>query len=468
MKIALLHYHLKTGGVTTVLKRQVAALRGNCDTLVLTGDRAETTLPCRVAEIPEIGYDRPGSPLHSAQPVAEKILEAISTAWPRGCDVLHVHNPTLAKNRCILQVLKRLQQSGVALFLQIHDFAEDGRPKAYFREPYPADCHYGVINSRDRGILLKAGLDAAGVHLIPNAIEPLPVATQGRPDPFVIYPIRAIRRKNLGEAILLALFLRNGQRLAVTQPPNSPQDIASYRLWKRYVMERGLRVSFDVGRQYDFGALVGAAASMVTTSIAEGFGFSFLEPWTAGKLLWGRKLDDICRDFEQNGVRLDALYSRLEVPFVWLDTEVFSRRWRAAAVAAAEAYDYALAPGAVERGLDALKRSAVADFGNLDEVLQRQILSRLLKDAAARADLVGLNPWLAHPGDGSDSAGIIANNRKVVADCYGPSPYRERLLTIYDRVVHHPVRHRIDKRVLLEAFFDFEHFPLLKWGTHDD
>ena len=259
MKIAFLHYHLKTGGVTTVLRGQIAAIREVCDTLVLTGDRAGTAWPCEVVEIPEIGYDRPDSPPHAPQPVADKILKAISNAWPRGCDVLHVHNPTLAKNRCFLRVLNRLQQSGVPLFLQIHDFAEDGRPGAYFREPYPTDCHYGVINSRDREILLRAGLDPAGVHLVPNAIQPLPVEKR-RPEPLVLYPIRAIRRKNLGEAILLSLFLQNGQRLDVSQPPNSPQDIASYRAWNRYVKEKRLNVNFDVGQKVDFLALVGAAA----------------------------------------------------------------------------------------------------------------------------------------------------------------------------------------------------------------
>ena len=466
MKIAFLHYHLKTGGVTTVLRGQVAAIRAVCDTLVLTGDRAGTVWPCEVAEIPEIGYDRPGISPPAPQAVADKILAVITQAWPRGCDVLHVHNPILAKNRCFLRVLNRLQQSGVHLFLQIHDFAEDGRPNAYFREPYPADCHYGVINSRDREILIRAGLDPGGVHLVPNAIQPLPVVMSRR-EPLVLYPIRAIRRKNLGEAILLSLFLLNGQRLDVSQPPNSPQDIASYRAWKRYVKENRLNVNFEVGQKVDFSALVGAAASMVTTSIAEGFGFSFLEPWTAGLLLWGRKLGEVCRDFEQNGVRLDHLYDRLAVPFDWFDPDAFFQRWRAAVLAAADAYDTALAPEAVDHGLAAMRRGKTVDFGNLDETSQRQIISRLLTDAAARANLVTLNPWLEHPGVASESTDIIANNRKAVADRYSPAFYRERLLKIYDRVAHHPVRHRIDKRVLLDAFFDLERFPLLKWGAYD-
>jgi hypothetical protein len=57
-----------------------------------------------------------------------------------------------------IKILKSLQKRGVNLFLQIHDFAEDGRPFDYFADEYPADCHNGVINQRDYEILLAAGL----------------------------------------------------------------------------------------------------------------------------------------------------------------------------------------------------------------------------------------------------------------------------------------------------------------------
>ena len=37
MRIAFVHYHLKTGGVTTVIKRQVDAIQNTCDVLTITG-----------------------------------------------------------------------------------------------------------------------------------------------------------------------------------------------------------------------------------------------------------------------------------------------------------------------------------------------------------------------------------------------------------------------------------------------
>lgn len=57
------------------------------------------------------------------------------------------------------------------LFLQLHDFAEDGRPLAYFPDEYVPDCHYGVINSRDYSIFLKAGFKKDGLHKIFNIVD---------------------------------------------------------------------------------------------------------------------------------------------------------------------------------------------------------------------------------------------------------------------------------------------------------
>jgi len=62
---------------------------------------------------------------------------------------------------------------------------------------------------------------------------------------------------------------------------------------------------------------------------------------------------------------------------------------------------------------------------------------------------------------------MIENNRSVVTAHYGAENYREQLLSIYERVVNQPVQQRIDKQVLLDAFFDLDRFSLLKWGAYD-
>ncbi len=467
MKIAFVHYHLKTGGVTTVLRRQIAAIQGACDALVLTGDRAKSELPCKVMEIPELGYDQPGVSPPAPDRIAERMLKALSDIWPGGCDVMHVHNPTLAKNRQFLQIIKRLQQAGVNLFLQIHDFAEDGRPDVYFEEDYPANCHYGVINARDAAILMGVGLDGAGIHHIPNAVEGLSVNGSRDPKPRILYPVRALRRKNLGEAILLSMFFNAGRRLAVTQPPNSPTDTVSYRDWICWVRKNRLHVDFEVGKNVDFPTLVGTSESVITTSVAEGFGFSFLETWLAGKMLWGRRLGDICADFEDNGIRLDSLYDRLDVPLAWIDADAFSRKWHEAVLNAAEHYGHIVAADAIDRAFARLTHGDRIDFGLLGEKFQRQVLVRLISDPVTKAELISLNPWFSHPGAVSDPSAMIESNRRAVEQHYGTQQYRNRLMAIYDRIVNHPVCHHIDKGALLDAFFDLDRFSLLKWGAYD-
>jgi hypothetical protein len=467
MKIAFLHYHLRTGGVTTVLKQQIAALQDRCEILVLTGDRAGAKLPCRVVEIPGLGYDRPGVPPLAPDNLAGCVLKTLSDMWPGGCDLLHVHNPTLSKNRNLIQCIKWLQASGITLFLQVHDFAEDGRPGVYTREPYPADCHYGVINARDKQILVDAGLKSSGVHLIPNAVTPLPSMPGNVPEGLVLYPVRAIRRKNIGEAVLLSLCLRPGQYLGITQPPNSQQDRKSYLDWKAYVKKNGLNVDFDMGQYFDFPTLVAASSSMVTTSISEGFGFSFLEPWTAGKVLWGRRLGSICSDFEGNGLCLDTLYNRLDVPMDWFDADQLLQTWKMVVMHAAEILGHSFSQAHLQHVTGGWARDGLMDFCLLNEPCQRQVISHLLSDPDAKQHLQSLNPRVSAPRPEDDMSEMCINNRKVVSTHYGLKTYRDQLLSTYHRVVHEPVHQRIDKQAILDAFFDLERFFLLEWGTYE-
>jgi hypothetical protein len=466
MKIAFVHYHLKTGGVTTVIRRQIAALQGLGEALILTGDRSTGAWSCPIIEIPGLGYDRPHAASPSPDRIAEQVLGKLAAAGFGGCDILHVHNPLLAKNRSFLQILKRLRQAGINLFLQVHDFAEDGRPDLYFVESYPRNCHYGVINGRDYHMLIKAGLDPAGVHLIPNTVGPekRPHGPAGRP--MVLYPVRAIRRKNIGEALMLSLFIRSGQRIAITQPPNSPQDIGSYQDWVAWATAKKIPLDFEIGRKANYDDLVSGAASMITTSISEGFGLAFLEPWPAGKLLWGRRLSDVCQDFENGGICLKALYDRLQVPLDWIDIHAFSRAWRQAVSKASRAYAFRIPAHQAETAFSHMTRDACIDFGLLSEPFQRQVLDRLIGDPSTRADIAALNPWIAVPRRSTDHRALINANSRAVQRAYGMKRHRRRLLQAYAQVTDHPVEHRIDKRVLQGAFIDLDRFPLLKWSPY--
>jgi hypothetical protein len=465
MRIAFIHYHLKPGGVTTVLKQQLRAIQEDCESLVITGEPPEESFPADCIHIPGLAYDGTYIIKESPEHIAESILKAIQTKWEEGCDILHVHNPLLKKNRHFLKILKSLQQNRLNLFLQQHDFAEDGRPTAYYREPYIANCHYGVINSRDYRILLKAGLKRQGLHMLTNAVSDIPLKETREPaENFVLYPVRAIRRKNIGEAILLSLFFMNAARLCITLPPNSPADIKAYEEWKRFSAGHDLPISFDVGLKHDFSELISASHFLISTSIGEGFGFSFLEPWTAKKLLWGRDLPDITKDFKKLGMGLEHLYPQLRIPISKGQKENFSVQWKSCVVENCRRFDSAVEPAVIDAAFDKMTANNCVEFGLLDESFQKEIIVKTLSNKKYKAVILKTNPFLSCPGRVPDAEALVEKNRKVIKSHFNQSTYKENLMHVYKTACSQPVAHRIDKTVLLKSFFNLNRFSLLTWG----
>ena len=462
-----MHYHLKTGGVTTVIKQQLEVIERQCDTLVITGYSSPKPFPANHVIIPELAYTNDFEGSFNPDDVAHKIQKAIYSRFNGPCDVLHVHNPTLAKNKQFLKILNSLQERGINLFLQIHDFAEDGRLLVYFAEDYPADCHYGVINLRDYETMLKAGLKKKGLHRIANAVNPSHLKGQpGREKSNVLYPIRAIRRKNIGEAILLSMFFRRHQPLTITLPPNSPADINSYKGWKTFVKKQNLNIEFDKGLTHDFGAMILSADFLITTSITEGFGFSYLEPWILVKLLWGRKLPAICRDFEMNGIRLNHLYTKLCVPVEWIGLRRFYEKWSQCVSRVSRCFNIAITNALIRNAFDSITQQGIIDFGVLDEVSQKRVLVSLMNSRKNSEKLIQLNPFLNNPGSVTDQSELIRYNQEAIFQHYNLKAYGDRLREIYRKVSNLKVKHRIDKTVLKSEFFNLEDFSLLKWSEY--
>jgi hypothetical protein len=323
-----------------------------------------------------------------------------------------------------------------------------------------------VINSRDHGLLVKAGLRPTGCHLLPNMVSPLPLAETAPPDRGqVLYPVRAIRRKNIGEALLLALFLPPEHRLGITLLPTSTVDQGSYQMWCRLAEELLPMVGFAVGVGARFADLVHAAPFLITTSITEGFGFSFLEPWTAGRTIWGRRLEAVCDDFAARGIDLSHLYTRLRVPLAWIDGADFAARWLAAYARTHRQFGLDLADGAAESALAEVIREGAMDFGLLHEDHQQAVIRRLADCPADRSRLARLQPALRHLGSLADAEERIGRNRRAIIKHYGPEAYRKRLERIY-KAVQNPVRQRIDKASLCRAFLKPAAFSLLKWSPY--
>jgi len=377
----LVHYHLRPGGVTRVIETVSRQLtRAGIPHRILAGTPSQDpSLPVTV--LPALDYGANG-----ARDFLGPLLTQAAPAPPR---LWHFHNPALGKVPELSAALADLAHRGEPILFQHHDFAEDGRPDN-FRAldgidalyPHADHARHATINSRDRDHLLAAGLPAERTLLLPNPVTPpatIPPPPGGPPR--VLYPVRGILRKNLGETLLLATHAPPAARFAIALSPTNPRWQPSHDRWAALADELGLQLDFDVverlapapGADRDYPGWLARSTHCLTTSVAEGFGLALLEPATLGRPLVGRRIPWIDRDLAAAGIRAGRFYDRLLVPPDWID------------------------PAAVARELDQARRDDLAaygrphrpldppdlDFARLPPTWQERVIRRARTDPAA-------------------------------------------------------------------------------------
>ena len=482
MRIALVHYHLQFGGVTRIICHQQNALRQQgISTVVLTGKPPLFDFPGTFRVVPGLQYEADRPEITPAE-LAAQMCAAAGEALAGAPDVWHVHNHSLGKSLVLPAALCILAGQGEHLLFQIHDFAEDGRPDNYHamlagmaggekrtlsRLLYPQaeHLHYAVLSSRDYQYLRDGGLDREHLHLLPNPVDLGQVAEKEpvvkAAAPLWLYPTRAIRRKNLGEFLLWSALAPAGTRFAITSGPENPAERGRYDRWKQLAAELGLPVEFEaVGRAgRTFIDMLRQASGVVTTSVAEGFGMAFLEPWSVGTPVCGRNLPEVTAGFRQEGIVLPWSYERLNIPESWIGLGRL--------VAAAEeglrrnlaAYGRCPAADDLERLLDAWISEGLVDFGRLDEPLQELVLQRL---AHAPGQAVDIGPAaLPNP---QDLCAMVENNRCLLRSCHNLAQYGVVVEQIYRRVAASSVTplDSLDGEVLLDRFLAPERLALLR------
>jgi glycosyltransferase involved in cell wall biosynthesis len=396
-------------------------------------------------------------------------------------DLWHVHNHCLGKNLALPGALIALAERRQRLLLHPHDFAEDGRSRLYARlldrlaggdavrlsrqlYPLAEHLHYAVLNDRDRSFLAAAGVPPERLHLLPNAVS-LPARTERSECPFPdrklwLYPTRAIRRKNLGELLLWSTLANEQDLFATTQAPQNPTEKPRYRHWVELAKELRLPVEFELGERVDdFPALLASAEAMVTTSVAEGFGLAFLEPWLAGRPLVGRDLPEITRDFASAGLDLGGLYARLEVPLDWLDHKRLVAAMQSAICDVMAAYGRKETPKDLELLWSSAVRDGYIDFGRLDETAQEEVLRHLASDTRDRAYLRPTH--LAKPSDPN----LTEHNRINAERDFSIAGYGHRLDSIYRSLLDASIDSKLsaaDGSRLLDLFLAPERLFLLR------
>jgi len=392
MTILIIHYHLRAGGVTRVIASQARVLEEMGHRAVIAssgpveGWKSETLL------IPELDYQKEGSI------PTEELLAVKADLWI-------IHNPTLGLNSGYPDLIEKAAISGTRILMQCHDFVEDGRPSNYQLlagrdKIYPtADhIHYALINRRDFGILREAGVPKQRCHYLPNAVNPPVIAESNISETLVFYPVRGIRRKNLGELCLLASHAPRGVRFAVALRSSSEEPEFIHDEWVRFSEELDLPIEFDVigkGTLY-FKAWLERASHFVTTSISEGFGLTFLDPAFLKKPLIGRDLPEITCDFIDYG----TLYQNIPVSLEHLPgLEICYRQEMTKTM---NSYGRPIRAKDLDKAWENFSAGGEIDFGNLPEKFQRQIirkvrlprLSSWLADALKQpAQVVETSPW---------------------------------------------------------------------------
>ncbi|QDV73592.1 HAD family hydrolase [Botrimarina mediterranea] len=432
MRLAIVHHHLNRGGVTSVIVNHLRSLatlpaerRPERVVVLYDGQRdgwpdaLPDEFPIELVVEPALAYDpldAKADPAKLAMTLAQRLADCGLAA---DNTLLHTHNHSLGKNASLPGALQRLAGDGWRMLLQVHDFAEDNRPDNYRHlqdaigetdpdrlgevvYPQGSGLHYATLTERDADILLSAGVAAERVHPLPNPAAEfgeMPSQDEARGRVFgalglpstarlVVYPVRGIRRKNLGEMLLLSALAPEGTYFAVTLRPKNPVEAASFDRWRLLAESLDLPCRFDIGSPReeggygcDFKDALAAADAILTTSVAEGFGMVFLEAWLAGKPLIGRDLPEITSEFKAAGMRFRSLWAEL----------------RAAAC------------------LD-------ADFAQLTPAEQANVIRQTTRPAVP-LDL-GIET----------AAADVAANAAVVRDVYSVTRLGERLAEVYGRV----------------------------------
>ncbi|RCS56177.1 hypothetical protein DTL42_00170 [Bremerella cremea] len=493
MNLAIVHHHLNRGGVTQVILNHLRSLHESGAgekyerIVVFYGGRAsgwptqkEPALArVELEAIPSIDYDTEVPP--DQPPPYDAMAEALRRLeLSPESTLLHVHNHTLGKNVAWPAALRQLACDGYRLLLQLHDFAEDFRPENYRRqvayyqdqqsgmqEVYFQASHvqYAVLNSRDRAILRQAGVEENRLTWLPNpvpAFPPLPHYADARKklrekfkvseqDRYVVYPVRGIRRKNVGELVLWSALCPRPATFGITLAPVNPAELTSYEMWKAFAQEKNLPCKFDVGGEegLTFHENLAAADAIINTSVAEGFGLVFLEAWLTENLLIGRDLPEISADFKAAGLRLDSL-----TPAIWIPVrspisgcELFSlANYRQRLI---ELYRDVLSDfgqdlsemTTVEQQLDQRLSEEWIDFAFLTTAAQREVIDSVVRDKDLAEAIVDANEQVMRPliQPNANFDATIEANAKVVLSRFGLQDTGERLRDQYARLMQQAV-----------------------------
>ena len=438
MNVVIVHCHFERGGVTQVVRNHVQAILQRDPTTrvtLLSGSRISDLDDDFLRHVQHrivdgLDYDDRVAPAGwtdtSVDALSGNVLTALNSSGCSSADtVIHWHNHSLGKNAVTPQIIRRLAGIGWRFLLQIHDFAEDYRPENLkrlldhsgastaaqldcFLYPTAPAIHYATLTTGDQRVLQDVGVEADRRHTLPNAVV---LHNDGRNVPdqdcresslrrvrrafrlpddarWSVYPVRGIRRKNVGELLLLSQLMPSDVHTGITLCPTTEIERQSYRRWQAMAKRFAPRVVFDAGHHSDvsFDDNLNASEFVVSTSVAEGFGMVFLEPWLAGRGVVARRIASATDDFVAAGMQLDRQYDAIWIPgdSAWLNevAEEFKQARDRAFMGLPDEWAEASGPAT-----DGLVVDDAIDFAKLTPRRQADVLHRCRDDGGFMAEI---------------------------------------------------------------------------------
>jgi hypothetical protein len=420
-----IHYHLRPGGVSTVIKRYVETFNQckatNTRCYVISscqGINEEDYAPAQLIDIEECGYQSFASKeqfIALRDLIFQKIDSQFAAIGEKKVLVV-AHNLTLAKNPALSSAIRLLaikwSSPQIRFFSVIHDFSEEGR----------ADLMAQIINLESLGIPIRDELYCTGVpvhYVVPNrnsfdllSQNHFPVtllqnpissrktaeisynradllnklkkiATQSQitldtEKRIFYYPVRLISRKNIFEAIVLTCIACDGTLLAGPAGKGTV-DNKRFNVIQSFIIKNRLSVLFNAGDAVTkiypgatdpVSQLLNICDMVVSSSIAEGFGYSLYEPWIYGKSVIARKPTGFVTP---DGWNDSALYSWFPVPEEWVSFDELELAYKTQYY---RCYKEDLSWNIKEN----FCVNSTVDFGALNEKMQMQIVENVLND----------------------------------------------------------------------------------------
>ncbi|HJZ41142.1 MAG TPA: hypothetical protein VJ203_12300 [Bacteroidales bacterium] len=429
MKVIILHYHLNPGGVTRIVESQVKGLEtvaGDMEITILSGHEGATPGISGVSAgvHTSLYYQFPESQ-HINQHEERRIIVSYIKGHLSPDTILHCHNANLGKNPAFSAAVFQLAGEGYGIVNHCHDFPEDRPENFAFLEKVIAGSfgirletllypnlpryHFITLNSCDHKRILQHGVPAERIHLLPNPVVMHKMTGNGKyeKDRYDItraleldaskkictYPVRAIRRKNIGEFLLLAAVFEKQASFILTQPPKNPAELPGYARWKYFSKLIGLDVKYEAGEAVNHEMLIRVSDFCITTSYREGFGMTYLEPWITGTPVIGRNLECITEDLKQFGLVFPGLYSA-----IWIKTH-----------------------------------SGFTDFKDLTPEEQEKQIAAVKENPVECNRLLSDNPFL-NSLLAPVSPEIINKNRGIIEKKFTVKKYGEKLFAIYKAI----------------------------------